>query len=115
MFQFAGQLNKFVCLPNGLTSAPRLFTKILKPIFAALHKEGNDLMGYLDESILFGDNYNECKAAVLRAVSLFQRLGFQVYLEKFPLTPKQEEDFFGFNINSKNMTLKLTNKSVIKF
>ena len=50
MFQFAGQLYKFVCLPNGLTSAPRLFTKILKPVFAALHKEGHDIMGYLDDS-----------------------------------------------------------------
>lgn len=33
----------FVCLPDELTSAPRLFTKILKPIFEALHKEGNEI------------------------------------------------------------------------
>ena len=71
MLQFAGQLYKFVCLPNGLTSAPRLFTKILKPVFAALHKQGHDIMGYLDDSILFEDTYDECKAAVLRAVNLF--------------------------------------------
>ena len=74
MFQFAGQLYTFFCLPNGLTSAPRLFTKILKPVFAALHKEGYDIMGYLDDSILIGDNYDECKAAALKAVNLFQTL-----------------------------------------
>ena len=79
MFQFAGQLYKVVCLPNGLTSAPRLFTKILKPVFAALHKEGHDIMGYLDDSILFGDTNDECKAVVLRAVTLFQSLVFQVH------------------------------------
>ena len=72
MFQFAGQLYKFVCLPNGLTSAPRLFTKLLKPIFAVLHKEGHDIMGYLDDS-----------------VKLFHSLGFQVHPEKSSLTPKQ--------------------------
>ena len=112
MFQFAGQLYKFVCLPNGLTSAPRLFTKILVPVFAVLHKEGHDIMGYLDDSILFGDNYDECKAAVLRAVTLFQSLGFQVHPEKS--TPKQEIDFLGFTINSKNMTLKLTKQKCNK-
>ena len=74
MFQFEGQLYKFVCLPNGLTSAPRLFTKILKPVFAALHKEGHHIMGYLDDSILFGNNYDQCKAAVLRAEHVKQAL-----------------------------------------
>ena len=124
MFQFAGQLYTFFCLPNGLTSAPRLFTKILKPVFAALHKEGYDIMGYLDDSILIGDNYDECKAAVLKAVNLFQTPnkftahntaalhseshGFLVHPEKSSLTPKQKTDFLGFTINSKNMTLQLT-------
>ena len=87
MFQFAGHLYKFVCLPNVLTSARRVFTKILKPVFAALHKESHDIMGYLGDSVLFGDNYDECKAAVLRAVNLFQSLGFQFHLEKSSLTP----------------------------
>ena len=114
MFQFAGQLYKFVCLPNGITSAPRLFPKILKPVFAALHKERHDIVGYLDDSILFGDNYDVCKPAVLRAVNLFQSLGFQVHSGKFSLTPKQEMDFHGFTINSKNMTLKLTKQKCSK-
>ena len=108
MFQFEGKLYKFVCLPNGLTSAPRLFTKILKPVFAALHKEGNDIMGYLDDSILFGDTFKECKLSVMRTVSLFQELGFQVHPEKSCLIPKQEIEFLGFLINSKSMTVKLT-------
>ena len=107
ILQFAGQLYKFVCLPNGLTSAPRLFTKILKPVFAAPYKGGHDIMSYLDDSILFGDTYDECKAIVLRSVNLFQSLGFQVHQEKSSLTPKQEIDFLGFTINSKNMTLNL--------
>ena len=87
MFQFAGQLYKSVCLPNCLTPALRLFTKILKPVFAVLHKEGHDIMAYLDDSILFGDNYDEYKAAVLIAVNLFQNFGFQVYPEKSSVTP----------------------------
>ena len=112
MLQFAGKLYKFVCLPNGLTYAT--YTKILKPVFVALHREGHDIMGYLDDSILFGDNYDEYKVVVLRTVNLFQSLGFQVHPEKSSLTPKQEIDFFGFTINSKNMTLKLSKQKCNK-
>ena len=112
MFPFAGQLYKLVSLPNGLT-ASTLFTKILKPVFAALHKEGH-IMGYLNDSVLFGDNYDGCKAAVLRAVNLFQSLGFQVHPEKSSLTPNQEIYFLGFTINSNNMTLKLTKQKCNK-
>ena len=86
----------------------------MKPVFAALHKEGHDIKGYLDDSILFGDNYDECKAAVLRAVTLFQSVGFQLHPEKSSLTPKQEIDFLGFTINSKNVTLKLTKQNCNK-
>ena len=67
-------------------------------------------MGYLDDSILFGNNYDECKAAALRAVNSFESLTFQVLPEKSSLTPKQEIDFLGFTINSNNMTLKVTKK-----
>ena len=88
MFQFAGRLEKFVCFSNDLTSPPKLFTKILKPVFAALHRGDHDIMGYLDDSILFSDTYDECKAAVLRALNFFQSLGFQVHPEKSSLTPK---------------------------
>ena len=108
MFQFVGQLYKFVCLSNALTSTPGLFTKILKPGFAALHKEDHDIMGILDDSILFGHNYDECKAAALRTLTLFQSFDFQVYPKKSSLIPKQEIDLLGFTTSSKNMTLKLT-------
>ena len=110
MFQFSGQLYKFFCLPNALTSAPR-------EVSICCPTQGHDSMGYLDDSILFGDNYDECKAAVLRAVTLFQSLGFQVHPEKSSVTPTQEIDFLGFTINSiLDLTLKHANNiTVTKF
>ena len=70
MFQFAGQLYMFACLPNGIASAPKLFTEILKQIFAALCKEQYEIMGYLDDSVLLGGASEEWKSTVL-SVSLF--------------------------------------------
>ena len=35
-FSFNGQLFQFTCMPNGLACAPRLFTKLLKPVYGSL-------------------------------------------------------------------------------
>jgi len=35
-FIWKNQLFQYTCLPNGLSSAPRIFTKILKPVHASL-------------------------------------------------------------------------------
>ena len=41
-FEWEGNYYQYTCLPNGLTCAPRLFTKILKPIYAHLHSVGHE-------------------------------------------------------------------------
>ena len=39
---------RFVALPFGLASAPRVFTKVLAPILALLRQQGIAIVGYLD-------------------------------------------------------------------
>ena len=58
-FKLDCQLQKYVCLSNGLSSAPIIFPNILKPIFSALHKKGQHIMGYMGDSFLLGDNLIE--------------------------------------------------------
>lgn len=45
---------RFSCLPFGLTSALRLFTKILKPVIAYLRK-GISLIVYIDDILIIAD------------------------------------------------------------
>ena len=46
-FLFEGVLNEFTCLPNGLTSAPKFFTKIMKVALSHLRKiYGVTISGY---------------------------------------------------------------------
>ena len=40
-FQWQQKLFEFQCLPFGLSSAPRVFTKLLKPILAWMRQEGD--------------------------------------------------------------------------
>ena len=56
-FQVGSQLYKFITLPNGLSSAPRIFTKLLKPVYSTLRTQGLVSNGYLDDSFLLGNSF----------------------------------------------------------
>ena len=58
-FQWNGRLYQFTCLPNGLSSGPRKFTKILKPPLALLHTKGHIISGHLDDFYLQGQTFDE--------------------------------------------------------
>ena len=65
-FEFKGCLHKYTCLPNGLSSAPRIFKKLLKPVYSTLHHQGHISMGYIDDSYLQGDTKDECRCNIVR-------------------------------------------------
>lgn len=46
-FSWRGKLFQFTCLPNGLSCAPRCFTKILKPVYATHRRDGILMLGML--------------------------------------------------------------------
>ena len=63
-FSWNNQLYKFTCLPNGLACAPRLFTKLLKPVYSTLRTRGFLSVAYIDDSYLQGNDYDECIANI---------------------------------------------------
>ena len=87
----------FTCLPKGLTSSPRLFTKVLKPVFASLRtKFGQTSLGYIDDPLYMEDTQEDCLWATLHAVQLIRKLGFQIHPEEYFLMPTQCIEFLGF-------------------
>ena len=114
-FLWRDQLYAFTCLPMGLTSSPRIFTKILKPVFATLRsKFGHSCLGYIDDSLNLGDTYTEAEKATLHAVELLISLGFMIHPEKSIITPTQIIEFLGFVLNSILMIVKLTDRKAEK-
>ena len=96
MFEWKGKYHQFTCLPNGLSSAPRIFTKILKPVYAHLRSNGHTCMGHIDDSLLIGQTFHLCQQNVMDTVTLFTKLGFTVHPVKSVLQPQQKNRFFGF-------------------
>ena len=51
-FLWKGSMLEFACLPFGLASAPRMFTKLMKPVVALLKQQGIRLIIYLDDILI---------------------------------------------------------------
>ena len=107
-FQFEGKIFEFNCLPNGLSSGPRMFTKLTKPLFAKLREKGHISCIYIDDSILFGDDRMECFQNILDTVEAALDAGFVVHPIKSIFDPTQSLEFLGFIIDSVEMTVTLT-------
>ena len=87
-FAWRGRLYQFRALPMGLTSSPRIFTKVLKPVFATLRSHyGHNCTGYIDDSFYTEETDESCQDSTLHAVELFTKLGFVVHPTKSSLVP----------------------------
>ena len=111
-FVWKGQHMQFTCLPQGLGPASRIFTKILKPVFAHLRGRGLDISGYIDNSICVHECDDGHDEIMSYAVQLFDRLGFTINLSKSVLSPTKTKiiEHLGFVFNSINMTVQQTDE-----
>ena len=98
---------QFKVLPNGLSTAPRLFTKLLKPVFSQLRREGHTVVGYLDDTIIIGKDEENTEKATRATTDLLTKLGFIVHPEKSVLNPTRKLQFLGFELDTENMVLRL--------
>ncbi|KAI8501699.1 hypothetical protein Bbelb_209700 [Branchiostoma belcheri] len=113
-FIWKDSLYEFAVLPFGLSSAPRVFTKILKPIAAQLRALGVRLVIYLDDILIMAQSADLCREHTALTRSFLENLGFVVNLEKSQLTPSQTREFLGFTICSVKMEVLLPDQKVLK-
>ena len=108
VFQWKGRFFKFVVLPFGLSQAPWIFTKVLRPVFAEFHRQGFQGFGYIDDSFIIAKTRQDCDRAVLWLVKKFEDLGFTVNREKSALMPTRRLRFLGYWIDSRDSTVRPT-------
>lgn len=106
-FQYKNNLYEFNALPYGLSSAPYIFTKIMRVVVAHLREKGHKSVIYLDDLLCVGSDYKTCQKNVHESISLLESLGFVINFEKCYLEPTQSCNFLGFVFNTTKMTLEL--------
>lgn len=104
-FLWENQIYEFTCLPKGLSCAPQIFTKLLKPPLSGLHKLGHISVAYLDDIYLQGQSLQGCVANVIDTIVLLSKLGFVIHPEKSCPKPTQTLTIWGFLIDSVTMTI----------
>lgn len=112
-FIWAGKLYQFTALPNGLSSAPRIFTKLMKPVLSTLRLQGHIVCAYLDDLYIQNADKDSCLASLQATTELLERLGFIVHPRKVSL-PSQSISTLGFLIDSVSMRVFLTEEKVCK-
>ena len=99
-FEWGHTLYQFTCFPIGLAFCPRKFTKLLKPIYFVLRRQGHISSPYIDDSYLQGSDYEDCVANIIATIHMFISLGFIIHPTKSILIPTQKLVFLGFVLDS---------------
>lgn len=91
-------------MPFGLGPAPRVFTKILKPVISFLRQQGLRIVVYHDDILIIGHSKIAAKRAVTIVVDLLESLGFVIQEEKSVREPSQSLEYIGLVIDTNTMS-----------
>ena len=109
-FVYNNKLYVFVCLPNGLCSGPRKFTKLLKPPLASMRLQNCLVSGYIDDLITIHRTLHGCFQNIKLCITLLDSLGFVIHPDKSEFYPSQIIEYLGFVIDSTKMIVSLTDR-----
>ena len=113
-FSHKSKIYQYRVLPNGISCAPRQFTKLMKPVYASSRMLGHKNSGYTDDSLLMADTQSDCANNIFDTVSLMSNLGFMIHEKKSVLVPTKKITFLGNDIDSEKMIVTLPNNKIEK-
>ena len=99
-FVFAGQVYQFRALCFGLSTAPKVFTRVLAPLAKMVHLAGFRIILYLDDWLILAKSPQEMERALKFILDLALNLGIIINEEKSQLTPTQVGTYLGMIINT---------------
>ena len=111
-FTMGGVSYQFRVLCFGLTTAPQVFTRLMAPISAILHRYGIRMLRYLDDWLILAESRTACIQARDRLLQVCEELGLQVNFKKSSLIPSQDMTYLGMQIQSVRFVGKPTETRV---
>ena len=96
---------QFTCLPYGLATSPREFTKLLRAVVSLLRQQGVKLHVYLDDWLIRADTPEQAQLHAQTTIRVLQFLGWIINYEKSDLTPSRDFQFIGMQFNTQSFTV----------
>ena len=112
-FIFLNVYYQYTCLPQGLTSSPRIFTKVVKTILVYLRSFAIKIAAWLDDFLLAASSAELVTSQGEFTIRTFQELGFIPNLEKSQLTPAQKINHVGLVWDSVNYTVSIPESKIL--
>ncbi|XP_068094667.1 uncharacterized protein [Hyperolius riggenbachi] len=98
---------QFRVLPFGISSAPRIFSKVMAEVTKFFHMEGILVIPYLDDLLVVAESYQKSKENTERVLEQLQTLGWIVNWDKSVLQPTSKIQFLGVIIDSETERMYL--------
>jgi len=111
-FRWKDRTYVWTALPFGLTSAPRVFTKVMREVMKHLRARGICIIQYLDDLLILGRTADAARRDGHLVRETLEQLGFLVNDKKSVLEPSQTMEFLGFLVDSRDMTLSIPRAKV---
>ncbi|KAK3093064.1 hypothetical protein FSP39_010639 [Pinctada imbricata] len=112
-FHWQGKFFVFTVLPFGLTSAPYVFTKCLRPMVKYWRSEGVNIVLYLDDGWCINDTYDKSLADVCFVYQSLTDAGFLVNREKSIFDPTQCLTWLGLVWDSLDFSLCIPDQRIL--
>jgi hypothetical protein len=106
-FRAMDKVYTFRAMLFGLSSAPRVFTALLRPVIKHLHRLGIRVVSYLDDLLIASATYQQSLLDYNRVEQTLTRLGFKLNQAKCESTPTQHIRFLGFNFNTRSFRMSV--------
>jgi ribonuclease HI len=106
---------EFTCLPFGLSSAPYLFTKLLRPLVKHWRSKGFKSIVYLDDGWGIAEDFLTCARIAREVQEDLSAAGFVINENKSDFNPTQVIKWLGFSWNTNFGTLSIPEDKVSKF
>ena len=99
-FVVFGKVYQFKVLCFGLSTAPQVFTRVMAPVSAFLHRSGIRLRRYLDDWLVQASSREQVLLALDTVLQLCHSLGIVINCEKSQLFPIQRMAYLGVLLDS---------------
>ena len=99
-FVACGKVYQFRVLCFGLSTASQVFTRVMAPVSAFLHRTGIRLRRYLDDWLIQVSSWEQVLLALETVLQLCRSLGIVVNWEKSQLIPTQRMVYLGVLLDS---------------
>jgi ribonuclease HI len=107
-FQYSGEYFRYIGMPFGIKSAPRVFTHIMRATMTEIRKRwGISSVQYLDDLLFVHGDPVHLQRTVIQITDCLTEFGWSINWTKSQLTPTRRFVFLGILWNTETMRLEI--------